>query len=258
MQRSKPKISIITAVRNSADTVESCIRSIREQSYKSIEHIVIDGASTDGSIEIIKKHSNSITRIVSEPDKGIYDAMNKGISLASGDIIGILNSDDLYADSEVLSSVGRVLSNTAVDSCYGDLVYVAPLDTERIIRYWKSSPYNDKLFYKGWMPPHPTFFVKRAIYEKVGLYRLDLGSAADYELMLRLLLKSGISTIYIPRVLVKMRCGGKSNASLLNRLNANRYDRKAWEVNGLRPKPWTLLMKPISKIKQYFSKPNEI
>ena len=123
MQRSKPKISIITAVRNSADTVQNCIKSIRGQSYKNIEHIIIDGASTDGSVEIIKKHSNSITRIVSEPDKGIYDAMNKGISLASGDIIGILNSDNLYADNDVLSPVAGVLSNPAVDSCYGDLVY---------------------------------------------------------------------------------------------------------------------------------------
>ena len=252
------KISIITAVFNGAKTIKCCLDCVQSQNHRDIEHIIIDGGSTDGTLDIIEKYSSKVAKVISEPDKGIYDAMNKGISLASGDIIGILNSDDLYADNDVLSTVARSLSNPAVDSCYGDLIYVDPVDTERIIRYWKSSPYNDKLFQKGWMPPHPTFFVKRAIYDKMGLYRLDLGSAADYELMLRLLMKSGISTIYIPRVLVKMRCGGKSNASLLNRLSANRYDRKAWEVNGLRPKPWTLLMKPISKINQYFSKPNEI
>ena len=246
------KISVITAVFNGSKTIVPCIESVRKQTYKEIEHIIIDGGSTDGTLDIIEKYSSKVAKVISEPDKGIYDAMNKGISLASGDIIGILNSDDLYADIDVLSSVARVSSNPAVDSCYGDLVYVDPLDTDRIIRYWKSTPYNDRLFYKGWMPPHPTFFVKRAIYKKMGLYRLDLGSAADYELMLRLLLKTGITTRYIPSVLVKMRCGGKSNASLLNRMIANRYDRKAWKINGLKPRPWTLLMKPLSKINQYF------
>ena len=252
------KISVITPVYNGSKTIVPCIESVKKQTYKEIEHIIIDGGSTDGTLDKIDKYSSKVAKVVSEPDKGIYDAMNKGISLASGDIIGILNSDDLYADNDVLSSVAQVFKDLSVDSCYGDLVYVDPRDTDKIIRFWKSSSYSDRLFYKGWMPPHPTFFVKRAIYEKMGRYRLDLGSAADYELMLRFILKSGISTSYIPRVLVKMRCGGKSNASILNRLHANCYDRKAWKVNGMKPKPWTLLMKPLSKIKQYFSKINEV
>ena len=247
-------ISIITAVFNAADTIEDCLKSLHSQSHKEIEHIIIDGASTDGTLEVIRHYAGSIARIVSEPDRGLYDALNKGISLATGNVVGVLHSDDIYADNNVLSKVAAVFEDESVDSSYGDLQYVGRENPDKIIRHWKSCTYNDKLFRRGWMPPHPTFFVRREIYQRHGLFNLDLGTAADYELMLRFLLRYGISTQYIPEVLVKMRTGGKSNASIISRIKANRKDREAWRVNGLRPLPWTLMMKPLSKLSQYFIK----
>lgn len=215
------------------------------------EHLVIDGGSTDGTAEIVGRFGDAVARFISEPDDGIYDAMNKGIALATGEVVGILNADDLYADDRVLPDVAKVFEDPSVDSCYGDLVYVEPSDTRRVVRTWRAGAFRKDLFYQGWMPPHPTFFVRRAVYDKFGLFNLSLGFAADYELMLRFLLRHGISTVYIPRVLVRMRAGGVSNLSLRNRLRANRMDRKAWKVNGLAPRPWTILMKPVRKIPQF-------
>jgi len=163
-----------------------------------------------------------------------------------------LHGDDFYAHDKVLGAVVDVFEKQNVDSCYGDLLYVDKNDKNKVIRYWKSSEYKPGKFKQGWMPPHPTFFVKREIYEKYGLFNLNLGSAADYELMLRFLLKFKVTTVYIPQVLIKMRTGGISNASLKNRIRANRMDRMAWEVNSLKPYPWTLWMKPLRKIGQYF------
>ncbi len=245
-----PTISIITATFNSAATLRDCLDSVRSQQV-TVEHLIIDGGSSDDTLAIAASYPH-ITKIVSERDKGIYDAMNKGIALASGDIVGILNSDDFYADDEVLSRVARVFEDPAVDSCYGDLVYVDPEDTDKVTRNWKSGEMTARGFYWGWMPPHPTFFVRRSVYEKYGLFNLDLGSAADYELMLRLLVKHRITTAYIPTVLVRMRAGGASNASLANRFKANRMDRKAWDINGLGAWPWTTTLKPLRKIGQFF------
>ena len=247
-------VSIITAVYNGVQTISDCIESIQNQSCP-VEHIIIDGGSTDGTIDIIEEYKSDIARVVSEPDNGIYDAMNKGIQLVSGDIVGILNADDFYADSTVLEKVADAFADKSIGSCYGDLQYVGKNDTKKVIRYWKSSKYKHGKFKYGWMPPHPTFFVRRSIYEKFGFFNLELGSAADYELMLRFLLKHKITTTYIPKVLVKMRAGGMSNASLKNRLKANRMDRLAWKVNSLKPLPWTLWMKPFRKIHQYFRRP---
>ena len=249
-------ISVITVSFNSAATIEDTIKSVLCQTYKDLEYIIVDGGSTDGTIDIIKKYGDRISRWVSEKDRGIYDAMNKGISMATGDVIGFLNADDFYAGSSILSKVAGILDNTGADSCYGDLLYVDPVNAE-VKRYWKSGEYDPRLFYNGWMPPHPTFFVRRAIYERHGLFNLALGSAADYELMLRFLLRHGISTCYIPEILVKMRSGGMSNASIGNRLRANRMDRLAWDVNGLNPQLWTLWMKPLRKVGQFFSAPNQ-
>ena len=243
-------ISIITSTLNSAHTIRGCLNSVSDQ-QGNIEHIVIDGVSSDGTLEILCTFPY-LSKVISEPDKGIYDAMNKGISLASGEVIGILNSDDFYANSSILKKVAAVFKDPGVDSCYGDLVYVDPSDTAHLIRYWKSGHYNVKNLYWGWMPPHPTFFVRRWVYEKYGMFNLDFGSAADYELMLRFLVKHKITTAYIPEVMVKMRAGGVSNMSLKNRIRANRMDRRAWEVNGLKPYPWTNFLKPLRKIKQYF------
>lgn len=212
---------------------------------------MIDGGSTDRTVAIIRAQSGPRRKVVSEPDKGIYDAMNKGILLATGDIVGILNADDFYAGPDVLAKVILTFADSRIDSCYGDLVYVDGRQTERVRRYWRSGHYAPSRFYWGWMPPHPTFFVRRAVYAKYGGFNLALGSAADYEIMLRFLVRHRIQAAYIPEVLVKMRTGGVSNASLQNRIKANRMDRQSWRVNGLHPYPWTLWMKPVRKIGQY-------
>lgn len=244
------ELSIVTTAFNAARTIQDCIESVNSQG-QSIEHIIIDGGSTDGTLEIIEEYKLCLAKIVSEPDEGIYDGMNKGLRLATGDIIGLLNADDLYAGPDVLEKVVKAFSECDVDSCYGNLVYVDPRNNNRVVRYWKPGEYHYRRFYWGWMPAHPTFFVHRTIYEKYGLFNLDLGSAADYELMLRFLVKHRISSTYIPEILVKMRTGGISNASLKNRLLANRKDRLAWKVNGLKPYPWTLFLKPLSKVSQW-------
>ena len=211
----------------------------------------MDGGSTDGTLDIVRGMDQEFSKVVSEPDNGVYDALNKGIALATGEVIGILHGDDTYADREVLSRIKKVFEDNRVDSCYGDLVYVDRKKTERIVRCWHSGAYDVRRFYWGWMPPHPTFFVRRKIYEKFGGYKLSFGTAADYELMLRFLVRHRISSVYIPAILVKMRTGGVSNISLMNRLRANRMDRKAWRENGLKPLPFTHILKPLSKIGQY-------
>jgi len=244
-------ISIITAVRNSVETIGACIESVKKQTYP-VEHVIMDGQSMDGSIEIINKLRTSDSIFLSEPDRGFYDAINKGIGIASGDVIGILNADDVYANDRVLEKVAESFAGGMVESCYGDLVYVDTTKRGQVRRYWHSGPYHEKRFFQGWMPPHPTFFVRRKVYEQYGGFNLELGTAADYELMLRFLVRYKITTSYIPEVLIKMRMGGQSNATLRRRLAANRLDRLAWKVNNLKPYPWTLLLKPISKIGQYF------
>jgi glycosyltransferase involved in cell wall biosynthesis len=246
-----PSISVVTVVLNGLVTIRDCIESVRSQSVTA-EHIVVDGGSTDGTLEAIEQYRSVVTRVIPGPDRGMYDAMNKGILAGTGEVVGILNADDFYAHEGVLAKVREVFSDEDVDSCYGDLVYVDASDTDRVIRSWRAGSYDVSRFYRGWMPPHPTFFVRRDVYEKYGLFNLSLGSSADYELMLRFLLRHRITTRYLPEMLVKMRLGGTSNANLANRLRANRMDRVAWRVNGLRPRPWTTLLKPILKIPQYW------
>jgi len=244
-------ISVITVVKNGATTIKGCLESVAKQTI-SAEHLLIDGFSTDTTLQIAKSLPLKNLKIISEADSGIYDAMNKGIRYANGDIIGILNADDSYYDNEILERVTRAFNISEVEACYGDLVYVSSTDVNDVRRYWQAGPFKREKMYWGWMPPHPTFFVRRSVYEKYGLFNLSLGSAADYELMLRFLFKHRITVSYIPRVLIKMRSGGVSNQSIRNRLKAHKMDHKAWKVNGLRPYPWTLLMKPIRKIPQFF------
>lgn len=247
------KISIITATYNAAATIRDCLECVQDQTIAA-EHILIDGMSNDSTVSIAEEYSDSLTQIISEPDKGIYDAMNKGVGLADGDIIGILNADDFYPSKNTLTRVTQAFANPRIDASYGDLLYVESDNCDKIVRNWRSGSFSPRKFYWGWMPPHPTFFVRRSVYEKYGLFNTDLGSAADYEIMLRFLVKHGIQTAYIPEVLVKMRTGGVSNASVQNRLAANKMDRKAWKVNELRPYPWTLWMKPVRKIGQWLWK----
>jgi glycosyltransferase involved in cell wall biosynthesis len=246
------KISIITVVYNGANTLADCIRSVLGQDFCNKEYIIIDGASTDGTMQVISEFSDKISIVRSEPDAGIYDAMNKGIALASGDVIGILNADDFYNGNQVLSKVAAELAKPGKAGCYGDLVYVDAAIPGKTTRKWISGSYKQDSFLWGWMPPHPTLFLRKEVYQEFGNFRLDMGSAADYEFMLRIIHKHRIDLAYIPEVLVKMRAGGVSNLSIGNRLKANAKDRYAWEVNKLKPYPFTLWLKPLRKIHQFF------
>lgn len=248
------KISIITVCYNSSETIENTIQSVITQDYSEIEYIIIDGLSSDNTLQIIEKYKGKIVKIISEKDKGIYDAINKGIALATGDIVAILHADDFYTNENVISSVVEAFVKYSVDSVYGNLQYVDRADTNTIKRNWISGTYHKQNFLKGWMPPHPSFFVKKKCYDNFGNYNTSLTSAADYELMLRFLYKYNCSVAYIPQVLVKMRVGGKSNVSLLNRIKANREDKKAWVMNGLSPSMFTFIRKPLSKLGQFFNK----
>ena len=247
------KISVITVTYNSASTIEQTIRSVAAQDYPGREHIIIDGGSTDGTLEIISRFRVHISKFVSEKDEGLYDAMNKGISLAEGDVVAILHSDDFYLKNDVLSSYARLFEDPACDAAYSDLYYVDRDNTDKIKRKWKSGKYRPGSFLYGWMPPHPTFFVRRELYTKYGTFDTRLKSSADYELMLRFIHRHNIRLCYLPVFTVKMRTGGKSNVSMGNRLRANKEDRQAWELNGLRPKFFTLYFKPLRKLLQFFS-----
>lgn len=244
------KISIITVCFNAAETIAATIESIRNQSHPDIEYIVVDGGSTDATLSIIEQNSDIVSVLLTGPDNGMYDAANKGIAAASGEIIGMLNADDFYADVDVLKDVASSLMEGS-DIVYGDLHYVDRENPQTIKRDWVSGSYDRKSFLLGWMPPHPSFFIRKKAYEAHGMFRLDFGSAADYELMLRMLYKHSLTPHYINRVLVKMRVGGKSNISIANRIRANRQDRKAWSINQLKAPWYTLYLKPLSKLKQF-------
>lgn len=246
------KISIITVSYNAASTIGDTLKSIADQSYDSIEHIVIDGASSDNTSTIVSNFPH-VSKYISEKDKGIYHAMNKGIELATGDVIGILNADDLYSHRDVLHNVAELFKDSSVDAVYADLNFVDSIDTLNVERKWRAGRYKISDFYWGWMPPHPTFFVRSNLYLKYGMFNTVLNSSADYELMLRLLLKHEIKTAYLQEVIVNMRQGGKSTASIKNRLIANQEDRMAWAMNGLKPHNFTLILKPLRKIKQFIN-----
>lgn len=249
------KISIITITYNSAATVEDTIKSVVSQDYPDMEYLIIDGKSKDTTLEIAEKYKDRISKIVSEKDKGLYDALNKGIRHASGDVIGMLHSDDLYANNEVIKKVAqKFIDDPTVEGVYADLVFVNRNDTNKSMRVWESGTYEDGAFLRGWMPPHPTFFVKKEVYEKFGGFNTELKLSADYELMLRLIHKEKIKLAYLPEVIVKMRMGGISNVSFFVKLKANLEDKMAWKLNGLKPNFMTTIMKPLRKIGQYFKK----
>jgi len=250
------KISIITVAFNSQSTIKHTIESVKSQDYSNIEYIVIDGGSTDWTLEVLNYCKENIDYFISENDSGIYDAMNKGIRAATGDIIGILNSDDFYPNNHVISKVADVFNTTKCDCLYGDLVYVKNSDSRKIVRYWKSGKFNVNKITKGWMLPHPTFFVRKTVYNQFGMYNTQLKSAADYEMILRLLYKYQLKVEYIPEIMVKMRMGGKSNESIFNRLRANYEDNMAWNLNDLYKPYFIRILKPMMKLKQFFKKPN--
>jgi glycosyltransferase len=265
------KISVIIAVYNGAKTIRDTIDSILMQQNVDVECIVIDGGSKDQTVEIAKSYGNKIATIVSESDKGMYDAMNKGIKLATGEIIAILNADDMYEDARVLEKVaaafqgqptknqnGTQQQNKTIGCVYGNIRYVDQHDTHKIKRTWISREYAPGLFKKGWHPPHPAFFVRKNIYETFGTYRTDLSISADYEMMLRLLEINHVPSVYIPEFLVRMRDGGMSNKSFKNIFKANMQVLRAWKING-RPVPYQIfLLKPFSKLRQIKIATNDI
>jgi glycosyltransferase involved in cell wall biosynthesis len=248
------KITIITACFNNADTIRDTINSVLSQSYPDIEYVIVDGNSTDRTLQVVKEFGGRISRIISEKDDGIYFALNKGLKAATGEVIAFLHADDLFANEHVISKVMKALEDEQADSVYGDLVYVDRNDPGKVTRTWISGNYSRDLFLKGWMPPHPAFFLRKKYYDQFGGFNTSFTSAADYELMLRMLYKHKLSAVYIPEVLTKMRVGGKSNVSIGNRIHANKEDRRAWKVNGLKPGMFTLTRKPLSKVFQFLKK----
>jgi glycosyltransferase len=249
------KVSIITSVYNNNKTIKDAIESVINQTYKNMEYIIVDAGSNDGTIEIVKSYENKINQFISEKDKGIYDGLNKGIDLATGDVICFLHSDDLYASEDIITLVAKEFNNDlCLDGVYGDLVYTPKNDTDKILRYWKSKYFDNSLLKQGWMPAHPTLFLKREVYEKYGNFDLDFKIAADYDFMLRVL-KSGIKVKYLPKVLYKMRVGGESNKSIKNIILKSKEDLKALKINkvgGI----FTLIIKNLSKIKQFTNNKN--
>lgn len=252
LHKSEATISIITVIFDNHAYIGNAIESVLSQSHSNIQYIIIDGGSNDGSLDVIKSFGDKISIVVSEPDEGIYDAMNKGLALATGDVIGFLNADDFYAHQQVLQHVANKFETTKCDILYADLDYVSRADKNKIVRKWRSGSFDKNRFLTGWMPPHPTFFARKDVYQKLGGFNKKLNMAADYELMLRFCYFNDLNVAYLPEVIIKMRLGGQSNRSFKNRIKANIQDRNAWVINGVRPKWYTLMLKPISKIKQYF------
>ena len=246
------KVSIITVCYNSSQTISRTIESVLSQNDVQLEYLIIDGASKDNTVKIAESYREKFSEkgftyhIKSEPDKGIYDAMNKGVTVATGDVIGILNSDDYYASSDVLSSVISCFVINKTDCVYGDLLYVK---NNNLYRYWKSG--KQKSFRSGWMPPHPSFFVKKTVYEKYGLFRLDCGINADYEIMLRFLEVYKISSFWLNKVCTYMEAGGTSNNGFQSRIEGMNNDRLAWEKNNINPSRFTILRKKLKKLPQF-------
>jgi len=248
-----PPISIVTATYNSAATIAGCLKSVSSQTWPC-EHIIIDGASRDHTLEIVRKVSPS-ARIFSEPDNGIYDAMNKGIRLATGDIVGILNSDDFYVGPHVLEKVATVFQQHSVDALFAELVYVRPDNPDQVVRYYSGAGFTPGKFAWGWMPPHPTFFVRRELYERYGLFHTDYRIGADYELMARFLARNKVRYVYLPEVIVKMRAGGVSTRSLQSTWIINKEILRACAENGIPTNIWKLYSRYFRKVRQLFARP---
>ena len=247
------KVSVITATYNSSKTVLDTLKSLNEQTYIDIEYIIIDGGSSDNTVSVIKEHCPKVASILSEPDKGIYDALNKGISAATGDIVGFLHSDDLLAYPDAIKELVETLQSNDTQAVYADLEYVSKDDTSKVIRKWTSGVFDKQKLRSGWMPPHPTFFMKRDLYIKHGMFDLDLKIAADYDSLLRYLWSNNVTASYLPKVVTKMRVGGASNRSLANIIEKTKEDIQALKNNQLFW-PSALFIKNVSKIPQFFKR----
>ncbi|RZK36635.1 MAG: glycosyltransferase [Pedobacter sp.] len=246
------KISIITVVYNGQIFLEDCIQSVISQSYKNIEYIIIDGGSTDKTLPIIDKYKAFISNSLSESDQGLYDAINKGIKLASGKVIGLLNSDDMFAANNVISEIASAFTeNSKIDAVYGDLNYITS-NEGIVIRVWKSKQANFQDITNGWMPAHPTLYIKKDIIEQYGNYAVDLGTAGDYDFILRYFYTNRLNALYIPKLMVNMRLGGVSNRNLESLLGAIKNDYNALKRNKVRYPIWVLIKKKLSKFLQFW------
>lgn len=246
------KISIITCAFNSEITIKKSIRSIQKQNYKNIEHLIIDGASTDKTLKIVKKIKKKNQNLYSSKDNGFYDALNKGIKYSTGNIVGILHSDDFYNDNNILKVVADTFKRTKADLVYGDLTYVKKNYPFKLIRYWRAGKFNREKLFNGWMPPHPTVFVKKKIFDKIGFYKTDYKISADYDFLVRIFNCKNINLVYIPKVLINMRIGGISNRSFKNLIIKSFEDYqiiKKNKIGGL----FTLFNKNFSKLRQFFN-----
>lgn len=247
------KISIITVCYNAADTLGDTLDSVVSQSYSKIEHIIVDGGSVDGTEELVKDKGQRVAVWRSEPDRGVYDGMNKGLSLASGEVIGFLNADDVYMHSNVLTRVADTMTDPAIDACYANLVYVDRKQTNCVVRHWTSQNYTPGLFEKGWMPAHPTFFVRKSVYEKFGGFDLRYRLQSDFDLALRFIGIHGIQSRFIPEIWVRMRMGGMSNNSIRNVIRGNIEAYSSCRANGLNVPPWFILNKVFSRLPQFIN-----
>ena len=250
------RMSIITVCFNSVVTIRDTIESVLRQSYSEVEYIIVDGSSNDGTMNVISDFRDRIAVVVSEPDDGIYDAMNKAIRISSGDVIGFINADDFLATDYVLENIAKEFSKANIDICYGDLCYVREENASTVVRYWKSSEFKIGDFSKGWSPPHPTFYVRRNVFERYGRFDQKYEIAADFELMLRLMEIHKVHSKYIPSVLVKMRLGGTTNKSLINIVKQNREILRALCAHGQKVNPiYFLFHKALFRGKQFFMRP---
>lgn len=247
-------VSIITVTYNSRATIADTIRSVASQTYSNIEHVIIDGSSTDDTLEIVRNTPNRISKIISEPDKGIYDALNKGIINSGGDIIGLIHSDDLLASDIVIEEICKKFTETSADIVYGDLIYVSNKNKDIIVRYWKSSPFDRSLLNKGWMPAHPTMFIRREVYMKYGKFDLQYNISSDYDLILRLMQRRDLKVEYLPIVITKMRMGGASNRNLRNIFLKSLEDYRIMQKNGFSNPLAILIRKNVSKLRQFVRK----
>jgi glycosyltransferase involved in cell wall biosynthesis len=246
------KVSIITVCYNSASHLEDAINSVASQDYSNIEHIVIDGGSADGTIALLEKYDEKIAGWISEPDHGIYDAMNKGIGMATGEVIGILNSDDFYCDEKIISEVADSFADPGIDAVYGDLIFVDPENLNRTVRTYSSAKWSPARFARGYMPAHPTFFVRRKYYEKFGLFETDYQIAADYEMLIRLLYVNKLNYKYLPLTMVKMRKGGVSSNGIKSNIILNREIVRACRKHGIKTSALKIYPKYFNKVFELF------
>ena len=250
------KISVITVCYNSAATIRDTVESVVAQDYPDVEYIIVDGGSSDHTLNILRAYETQITKLISEPDRGIYDAMNKGLKLATGDIIGFINADDFYNSKQSLSLIAQAVQAEDIEACYGDLSYISRHNSANIVRYWRSSDFKPGLFAKAWCPPHPTFYARRSVFERFGDFDLNYKIAADMELMLRFMEVNKIRTRYIPAVLVKMRTGGASDGNLRSILAQNQEIFSAFIKHRIKISAWRFwLNKIMARVRQFIMRP---